>query len=87
MGWWFWLLPGTGGSSYGSGVSHVHNPGAVCEAEGGRSQFCGAIFEGEEIHYYYSENQGAIFPEVAGRSEQVGGEPLRRLPKGSVNVA
>jgi len=81
MGWWYWLLPATGGSSYGSGVSHIHNLGAVCIGEGGKAQFFGTLCPQLGGR---SEWLGAICPEIAGRSSARGAEPLRYLPFGTI---
>jgi len=81
MGWWYWLLPATGGSSYGSGVSHIHNLGAVCIGEGGNAQFFGALCPQLGGR---SEWLGAVCPEIAGRSSARGAEPLRYLPFGTI---
>lgn len=82
--WWYILAKPYG--AYGVGVVHVHNPGAVCEGETGKSQFHGAIFTGEVVPYFYSEYPGAIIPEIAGITEKVGGEPFRRLPEGTIDI-
>jgi len=81
MGWWLWLLPATGGSSYGSGVSHIHNLGAVCIGEAGKAQFFGALSPQLGGR---SEWLGAVCPEIAGRSSAIGAEPLRYLPFGTI---
>ena len=81
MGWWYWLLPATGGSSVGSGVSHIHNLGAVCIGEGGKAYFFGALFPQLGGR---SEWLGAVCPETAGRSSARGAEPLRYLPFGTI---
>jgi len=82
MGWWWWLLPTSGGSSYGSGVSHIHNPGAVFTGEGGKGDFFGATSVSIIYEQLYSEHQGAVCPEIAGRSSEPGSEPLKYLPEG-----
>jgi len=84
MGWWLWLLPATGGSSVASGVSHIHNLGAVCIGEGGKAQFLGALCPQLGGR---SEWLGAICPEIAGRSSVQGAEPLRHLPFGAIGTS
>ena len=80
MGWWYWLLPSTGGGSYGSGVSHIHNLGAVCIGEGAKAQFFGAVCP---VIGARAEWIGAVCPEIAGISSAQGAEPLRYLPFGA----
>jgi len=77
-------LPTSGGSSHGTGVTHIHNLGAVFIGEGGKAASFGSIFVGAAL--YYSLEHGAICPEIAGRSSAEGAEPLRLLPFGAVGT-
>jgi len=74
--WWYYVLARSLAATYGPGVTHVHNLGAVCIGEC-RSQMLGSVMIGLGAK---AEFIGAIGPEIAGLSMDRGAEPMRLLP-------